>query len=66
MIYTGLLIQVLECVKETGLDTGIDIGSFIAFVENPVVSMKCKDNKGDIVIQKTIQEFFYTPVEINH
>ena len=43
-------------MKETGLDIGIDIGNFIAFVENPVISMEHQHNKGDF-IQKAIQEF---------
>ena len=30
-----LLIQVLDCVKNTEVDTGIDIGDFVAFAENP-------------------------------
>ena len=49
----------LQCVKDTGVDTGIDINDVIAFVKRPGstnTSFIHQETHGDL-IQTTLEEF---------
>ena len=49
----------IDCVENTGVDVGVDIGDFIAFAEKPGCTNTSKgyeNNQGDI-FQTTFQEF---------
>ena len=50
-------LQVLKCVNEARVGTGLDMTDFTAFVRNPgITSDACKLTPSDIV-KKTLKEF---------
>ena len=52
-----LLTQVLQCEKDRGVETGVDIDDFISFLRKPGLPNPNVDETQTDLIQKTLEEF---------